>query len=335
MSTASPTRSTLFTRLSSPLGHRLWFLLISDLLLLGFIFVCTQQSEKGSFLDELARFGPNVAPRMLAGLALTGIILAGAIDLSIGSIIVVAGTVFGIFYHHGFLPSVCFAACFATAWGLSVFNGYLIRFSKLPPIIVTLAGLTLYRGMALVLADVCIEDFSGQISVVNDLFRAPGRDYAGYILLVALTAAVCFEAFGKTPRLWLGLGNSGEACRLSGLRPSRVRQSAFLVGGLFLGLAALTEVTNQLTIEPARLARGFELEVIAAVVLGGTNIFGGEGSYLGTALGVAFLYLVGQTMLYAGVSEYWRTAMEGAVIVVVIGFDCAIHRRQKRLEELR
>ncbi len=80
---------------------------------------------------------------------------------------------------------------------------------------------------------------------------------------------------------------------------------------------------------------GFELSVIGAVVLGGTNIFGGEGTMLGTVLGALFLYLIGQAMLYAGVSEYWRTAIEGAVIVAVIGFDCALHRRQKMLDELR
>ena len=97
----------------------------------------------------------------------------------------------------------------------------------------------------------------------------------------------------------------------------------------------MTQVTNQLTIEPARMIRGFELTVIGGVVLGGTNIFGGEGSYLGTALGGAFLYLVGQTLLYAGISEYWQVAIQGAVIIIVIGFDCAVHRSSKLMEELR
>ena len=107
------------------------------------------------------------------------------------------------------------------------------------------------------------------------------------------------------------------------------------MSGIFLGLAALTYTSNRLTIEPNRMALGFELQVIGAVVLGGTNIFGKEGSYAGTALGGAFLYLIGQAMLYAGVSEYWQNALRGALIIAVIGFDCALHRRRKMMDELR
>jgi len=330
-----PTRSTLYRRLSASVRQRILFLVVGNLLLLGFIFLQTQGNARGSFRDELARFGPNVAPHVLAGIGLTGVIFTGAIDLSIGAIIVVAATVFGILYEQGASPSVCFAACYLTAAGLSVTNGCLIRLLGIPAIIVTLAGLAFYRGFARVLADWSLEGFAGQISVQQDAFHTPGRDYAGWILLVALTVALVWEAYGKLPRTWLALGSSATACRLKGMHPGRVLQSAFTSSGLFLGLAALTFTTNQLTIEPTRIARNFELDVIGGVVLGGTNIFGGEGSFAGTALGVAFLYLVGQTMLYAGVSEYWRTAIQGAVIVTVIGFDCAMHRRRKLLEELK
>jgi ribose/xylose/arabinose/galactoside ABC-type transport system permease subunit len=83
------------------------------------------------------------------------------------------------------------------------------------------------------------------------------------------------------------------------------------------------------------MARGFELDVIGGVVLGGTNIFGGEGSIVGTVLGVTFLYLVEPCLLYAGVAEHWRDAVQGAVIVAVIGLDCWLHRREKLLQELQ
>jgi rhamnose transport system permease protein len=323
------------SRFSTSLRHRLMFLAAGNLLLLGFIFFETHTTERSSFAEEMSRLGPNIAPLALAGIGLTGIIFTGAIDLSIGAIIVVAGTVLGIVYEKGGSPPVCFAACFLTAVALSQLNGYAIRLLKIPPIIVTLAGLTFYRGLALLLADFCLVDFGGQISIQNEAYHTPGKEYAGWLLLAGLGIALGWEAFGKMPRSWLAVGSSASACRLKGIETGRVTQSAFFVGGLFLGLAALVYSTNRLSIEPMRMAKGFELEVIGAVVLGGTNIFGGEGSFAGTALGVVFLYLVGQAMLYAGVSEYLRMAIQGAVIVAVIGFDCAVHRRQKLLEELQ
>ena len=117
--------------------------------------------------------------------------------------------------------------------------------------------------------------------------------------------------------------------------PHAVLQSAFVIGGCFLGLAALTYVTNRLTIDPARMALGFELGVIGAVVLGGTNIFGGEGSFIGTVLGAFFLYFADQSLLYVEIGAFYREAIQGSLILAVIGFDCALHRKQKLLDELR
>ena len=82
------------------------------------------------------------------------------------------------------------------------------------------------------------------------------------------------------------------------------------------------------------MALGLELKVIAAVILGGTNIFGGEGSYLGTLLGAVLLYLISQVLVYANATAYLQEAITGAIILVIIGTDCALHRRAKLMEEL-
>jgi ribose/xylose/arabinose/galactoside ABC-type transport system permease subunit len=321
-------------RLPKSVGRRIAFLVAADLAILGFIGWRTSGSGT-SFADEVSRMVPNVAPIVLAGLGLTGIICCGAIDLSIGAIVGLAGTVFGILHARGCTPGLCFAACFATAFGVSAYNGLLVRWLRMPAIIVTLAGLAFYRGAALILADVGATGFSEQFTLQGNAYHTPGKDHAGTILLIALAIAFGWECFGKSPRRWLAVGSSEMACRLSGLRPERIVFQAFVVGGLFLGLAALLDVTNHITIEPARLGLGFELNVIAAVVLGGTSIFGGEGSYVGTALGGLFLYLIGPAMLYAGVNEYWRTAVQGGAILAVISIDCALSRKRKLLEELK
>src|SRR5438874_9604962 len=106
-------------RISTFLFYRLVFLFGGSVFLLLMIALLIKQG--GSFVEVVIRAGPNVAPVVLAGLGLTGIIYTGAIDLSIASIIVVAGTVFGLLVYHGFTPLVCYAGCVKTAWGLSLF----------------------------------------------------------------------------------------------------------------------------------------------------------------------------------------------------------------------
>ena len=261
-------------RMPPAVSQRIAFLLAGNIILLAVIWFLLK--EGGSFGAVLRRSGPDLAPVLLAGLGLTGVIFTGAIDLSIASIMAVAATVFGILVYHGAPPSLCYAACVATAWGLSAGNGLIVRKSRLPAIIVTLAGLPLYRGVALIIADLGIPHFGGNISVHSEAYHAPGKVWAAPILCSVLAAALLWEAYGRMPRRWLALGSSEEACTLMGLRPERILQSAFAVSGLFLGLGSLLYVTRVQAIEPSRIALGFELQVIGAVVLGGANIFGGK-----------------------------------------------------------
>lgn len=322
----------LHGRFSGALQQRLALLAAGNICTL--IAIALLMKQGASFFEVLARAGPNVAPIILAGIGLTGIIYTGAIDLSIGAIIVVAGTVFGLLVERQAPPWAAFVACAVTAWALSNVNALLVRSLKVPAIIITLAGLAFYRGLALVIADVGIDRFSGNISVQSSAYHLPGSAYAGTILLLALIGAALFEGFAQMPRRWLALGNSAEACRLMGLHPGRILQSAFSVGGMFLGLAALVYATRVQSIEPARMALGFELQVIGAVILGGTHIFGGEGSYAGTVLGAFFLYFILELLIYAGVSPYFQDVITGAFIIGVIGLDCALQRQRKRMEDL-
>src|SRR5579863_8640324 len=203
-------------RMPKTVRRRIGFLLAADLAILAFIAWCAARSGT-SFRDEAARVAPNV----LAGLGMTGIICCGAIDLSIGSILGVAGTVFGVLYARGMGAWTCFAACFLTAFALSAYNGFLVRWLKIPAIIVTLAGLAFYRGVALILADMSAKGFSEQFAIEGAAYHAPGSDYAGAVLLIVLALAVIWECFGKLPRSWLAVGSSETACRLRGVSPER------------------------------------------------------------------------------------------------------------------
>lgn len=328
----SPVANERRSRYSRSLRQRLLFLLLGNGALLLTIFCLIKKG--GSFATVLRQASPNVAPVALAALGLTGIIFCGAIDLSIASLIALAGSVFGILVARGADPWICFLGCGLTAGLGSAWNGWWILRLRIPPIIVTLAGLALHRGLALILADIAIPGFGGSLAVPMEAYHAPGKIYATELLWGTIAVALMWEHFAKRPREWLALGSSEEACRLQGLNPGRILLSAFGVNGLFLALAALMYVTRVQYIEPARMALGFELQVIGAVVLGGTNIFGGEGSFVGTLLGVFFLYFVAEALTYAGVSPYFQEAIAGFLILAVIGLDCALHRRRKEMEEL-
>jgi simple sugar transport system permease protein len=312
--------------------RRLAFLLAGNAALLFVIWLSLKTGS--SFTEMLTRIPSDLAPLALAGFALTGIVFTGAIDLSIASVIALAGTGFGALARHGIAPLPCFAACVGIAWGLMALNGAIVARTSIPAIIITLAGLPFYRGMALILADTAVPNFSGNIPIAQEAYHAPGKTYAAVLLLAGTIAALLWEFFSKHVRLWLALGNSAEACHLMGVEPRRILSSAFVISGIFFGLSALVYVTRVQAVEPARMALGFELQVVAAVILGGTNIFGGEGSYLGTLLGAVFLYLIAQLLVYAGANAYLQDAISGAIILAVIGVDCALHRRAKYMEEL-
>ena len=139
----------------------------------------------------------------------------------------------GILVQHGITPFICYAALVLTAWALSMSNGWLIRGLRIPAIIITLAGLAFYRGLALVIADLGIARFSGNISVADEAYHAPGKLYPVWILLAVIVIALLWEMFALTPRRWLALGSSEEACSLMGLYPNRILQSSFCVSGIF------------------------------------------------------------------------------------------------------
>lgn len=319
-------------RLGESVRRRIAYLLVGNGLLLAAIWLLLKDGS--SFSGVLTRIGPEIAPVALAGFALTGIVFTGAVDLSIGAALALAGTVFGCLAQRDFHPVIAFLGCAVSAGGLMALNGWVIARWSFPAIILTLAALPFYRGVALILGDLLVPGFSGNISVPAEAYHTPGKEYAGLILLLGTVGAVLWECFGKTPRVWLALGNSREGCEWAGLRASGVMRSAFLAGGLFFAAAALVYVTRVQSIEPARMALGFELQVIAAVILGGTNIFGGEGSFLGTLLGALFLYLVSQVLVYAEATAYLQEAITGAIILGIIGLDCAWHRQAKLMEEL-
>jgi rhamnose transport system permease protein len=244
----------------------------------------------------------NLATLIVAcGLLL--VILAGEIDISVGSQFALCGWVIG------FAPWA--APLAGAACGLT--NGLLCGALRLPSIVVTLATMVALRDAIRWLTQ-------GAWTRMPDGFQWFGLGQTqGQWLLIATAAALAL-AMGwalrnvRVMRFFYAVGASGESARLTGIPVTRVRVLAFAALGLLTGLAALLNAVRFTEVQPSA-GLGLELKAIAAVVVGGASIRGGRGTMLGTVLGVALLGTIGAALAFLGFSAYWEKAIQGAIIL--------------------
>jgi rhamnose transport system permease protein len=237
-------------------------------------------------------------------LPMTLIIITAGIDLSVGSMMALCAVVLGLTWRAGIpLPIACvFAALTGIAAG--ALNGALIAFVRVHPLIVTLATLSAYRGLAEGISH------AEPISGYPPSFERFGATAAGVIFVVgaALTALV----LGKTPfgRSLYAMGYNETACRFSGIATRRIKLMLYTLAGFAASIAAILFVARRNTAK-ADIGAGMELDVITAVVLGGTSIFGGRGHVVGTILGILLIHETRQF-----VSWQWNNDV---LIYIVVG----------------
>ncbi|MDH7570535.1 MAG: ABC transporter permease [Armatimonadota bacterium] len=261
----------------------------------------------------------NAAPLAVAAAGMTLVIVAGGIDISVGSMLAVCAVVAGKCANAGWpLPAVA-AGAVLTGAALGSFNGLLVSRAGVPAIIATLGTMSILRGL-LVLAT------RGAWIPLPETLRTFGTGRALGVPLVALSAlpAVALAGWflGRTVqgRAFYATGSNPAAARLAGIDVAGVTQRAFLLCGAMTGLAAFLYAARFTTIQ-SNAGQGFELVVITAVVVGGTNIFGGSGSVLGSLLGVLLLGVVGSAPTFVGLSEYWEQAVQGLLILLAVVTD--------------
>jgi rhamnose transport system permease protein len=261
---------------------------------------------------------------------MTLIILARQIDISIGSLFSVCGIVAGLLVaRHVPMPGVVIGAVAAGAI-MGAINGGLVAGLGLPSIVVTLATMVIIRGTLGWMtqgAAVRISDFQWFGLGHSTTSQSTGQ---AIILLVALTV---FAFFGWAMR-WLSagravyaVGSDQEAARLAGIRPRRVIFFVFVLMGALMGVAALLNETQFIVIYPDA-GRDLELQVIAAVVVGGTAISGGRGTLIGTLIGVALLATIGPALIFFHAHSQWAKAIQGLIILLAVASDGLQRRRR-------
>ena len=284
---------------------------------------------RGNLIDL---FLANVAVLIIAA-GMTVVMLAGEIDISVGSVFAVCAVSAGVLAKTGAPLPLVFAAVCGLGALIGALNGSLVAYLRLPSIVVTLAMMIVLRdSLRWITQGAWVQDLPPGFQWLG-LSQATYPFAAGVLAAAIVAVAAWGLRYTAAGRLVYATGSSRDAARLAGVNTAFITLCAFASLGALTGLAAVLNAMrfNQV---PANTGLGLELKVIAAVVVGGTAITGGRGTIAGTALGVVLLGAIGPALTFLGVSAYWERAIQGAIILVAVAAD-ALPRVTQRYASLR
>ena len=267
----------------------------------------------------------------ILAIGMTFVILVGGIDLSVGSVIALCAVVSGtLMAENGGGIALAVAVSVALGALVGLVNGFVTEHWRVPSFIVTLGMLYMARGAA--------QDYTGAATIydlpkaLTDFGTATVAGVPAVFVVALAMVAVAWFVLSRTVfgRLVYAIGNNEEAVRLSGHRTSRIKVACFMIAGAAVGVAAVI-YTARLGVASPILGSGYELNAIAAVVIGGASLSGGRGSAMGTLLGACLLGVLTNGLLLMGVSDFRRTIITGAVIIVAVVLDSYRRRLSVRL----
>ncbi len=269
-------------------------------------------------------------------LGVTFIIITGGIDLSVGTVMTLSAVMMGIFITNWHLPvPIGVFAGLATGAIMGMANGVIIARMKVPPFIATLGMLYVAKGLALVLSGLKPIYFN-DTPIVNQVAMGsavgaiiPGFDIPNVVLVLFGAAIIAGIILTKTVlgRYAFALGSNEEATRLSGVNVNFWKIAVYTLGGLFSGLAGVMIAARLNSAQPA-LGQGYELDAIAAAVIGGTSLSGGEGSMVGTIIGAFIISTLTNGLRILSVPQEWQTIITGAIVILAVYLDI-LRRRQR------
>ncbi|NLY52819.1 MAG: ABC transporter permease [Firmicutes bacterium] len=257
------------------------------------------------------------------------VIVTGGIDLSVGTVMTLCSVMTGVVVTFWGLPiPLGILAGLATGALCGCINGTCVAKLKLPPFIATLGMMMVSKGLSLVISGTKPIYFLAtpafrQIAM-GTIFGIP---YAVFIFFGAAVAASLILTRTIVGRYAFALGSNEEAARLSGINVDRWKIGIYTLEGLFVGLAGIVMASRLNSAQPA-LGQGYELEAIAAVVIGGTSLSGGEGSILGTIIGAFIMSVLTNGLRILSIPQEWQTVVIGIIVILAVYTD--ILRRQGR-----
>jgi ribose transport system permease protein len=266
----------------------------------------------------------------IGALGMTMIIVSGGIDLSVGSIIALCSVVGALLVSQGWAPALVVLTAVLAGGVIGLVNGAIISYLRMNAFIVTLGMLGVARGLAKWLAGNQTVNYGA--SPLNELMALGARLPAGVwiALVLALLTGLLMQrtVFG---RHLFAIGSNEDTARLCGLRVRPLKASIYALAGLFFGLAGLMQLSRLRQGDPT-VAVGLELDVIAAVVIGGGSLSGGAGSVLGSMIGALIMAVLRNGSQQMGWPTYMQEIIIGVVIVVAVGLDQLRQHRKARAQ---
>jgi erythritol transport system permease protein len=299
--------------------------------------------------DNLVLMVKHASLWALLAIGETFVILTAGIDLSVGSIVALTGMVAGGLLYEGLIigplgtviyfnaPMVIFITLGAGCL-IGLVNGLLIVKAKVPPFIATLGMLYVVRGLASLRTNgATFPDLSGKTELGNTGFEVVGGgQFLGlpvqiYVMVAIAAVGILVSRQTAFGRHIYAVGGNARAALLAGIRVGRVTIAAYVISGFCAAVAGIVVVSQLGAANPAA-GEGFELTAIAAVVLGGTSLFGGRGTVLGSIVGAFVIGFLGDGLVLLGVTTFWQTVVIGLVIITAVIVDQAQQGWERRRE---
>lgn len=265
----------------------------------------------------------QVTSNALIAFGMTFVILTGGIDLSVGSILALSSALTAGLLGSGMPVTSAILISLILGCILGMMNGLLISYGKLAPFIVTLATMTIFRGATLVytngnpitkgLSDTFLFQFLGQGYIVGIPFPV----IIMFIVFIVLYVLLHKTAFGKSV---YAIGGNEKAAYISGVKLNKVKIIIYSISGIMASISGLI-ITSRLSSAQPTAGASYEMDAIAAVVLGGTSLSGGKGRILGTLIGALIIGVLNNGLNIIGVSAFWQQVVKGVVILIAVLID--------------
>ena len=289
-------------------------------------FVISMMSPYFFTVGNLSNLLKQVAIIAILAGGQTVVILSGGIDLSIGSILALSAVVVGFLIEHGYSPVVATLAGVATGTLCGYINGLVITKGRIAPFIATLGMMGVARGLSLVITKgvsymvlVPFFDFIGNGTVLG----LPVPIVIVLVVFAALYVLLRRTVFGRHV---YAIGGNEQASRLEGIRVDRQKVLIYTLSGFLAAIAALIMI-GRLASTPPHVAKGAELEAIAAVIIGGTSFTGGVGGVELTLVGALIMAMITNALNILGISSFWQQVFIGVVIIAAVWLDNLKRRR--------
>lgn len=322
-------------RKSGKLGELLRSRELSLMLVMVLLVAVIQWRSGGKFLsgNVVYQLTQNYAYTIVLSFGMLLVLLIGGIDISIGAILALSGMSTCLMMRDGYITNPILAFCFSILVGLAcgLVIGVTISKGKVIPIIATLGLQYIFRGLTYFISgtqwvpsDKLLEGYKafalGKFLGINNLF---------WIVIVLFLIMIIFLKWTNLGRQIYAVGSNAAAAKISGINIDRVKITVYAINGAIAGLAGAM-YTSFYGNAQGNMANGAEMDVIAACVIGGVSLDGGQGSALGVFLGALTIAIIGKSLSLVGIDVFWQTALKGIIILVAVVINILVQRNAAR-----